>query len=117
MGGTAKAVGVFTHKYLKRLQGAGGRRRDEGRRRRSAMRTTTRIWFGLGASALMMAASGAREPASWVPELVRAAHAQSSTDCPEGSTAPECVQSGKGGEGGENGEEAGKGGENGGGSE
>src|SRR4051794_29493730 len=109
MGGTAKAVGVFTHKNLERLQGAGGRRRDEVRRR-SAMRTTTRIWFGLGASALVLGASWAREPASWVPELARAAYAQASTDCPEGSTAPKCVQGGKGGEDDENGEEAGKGG-------
>ena len=69
------------------------------------MRTTTWIWFGLGASALVLGASGAREPASWVPELVRAAHAQASTDCPKGSTAPECVQGGKGGEGSKDGEE------------
>ena len=74
------------------------------------MRTTTRIWFGLGASALVLGASWAREPASWVPELARAAYAQASTDCPEGSTAPKCVQGGKGGEDDENGEEAGKGG-------
>src|SRR3954454_21191745 len=108
MGGTAEAVGVFTHKNLERLQGVGGRQ-DEVRR--SAMRTTTRIWFGLGASALVLGASWAREPASWVPELARAAYAQASTDCPEGSTAPACVQGGKGGEDDENGEEAGKGGE------
>jgi hypothetical protein len=75
------------------------------------MRTTTRIWFGLGASALVLGASWAREPASWVPELARAAYAQASTDCPAGSTAPACVQAGKGGEDDENGEEAGKGGE------
>jgi hypothetical protein len=68
------------------------------------MRTTTWIWFGLGASALVLGAS-------WVPELARAAHAQASTDCPKGSTAPECVQGSKVGEGGENGEEAGKVGE------
>jgi hypothetical protein len=109
MGGTGEAVGVFTRKNLERLQGVGSRRRDEVRRR-SAMRTTTRIWFGLGASALVLGASWAREPASWVPELARAAHAQASSDCPEGSTAPACVQGGKDGESDENGEEAGKGG-------
>jgi hypothetical protein len=75
------------------------------------MRTTTRIWFGLGASALVLGASWAREPASWMPELARAAYAQASTDCPAGSTAPACVHAGKGGEDDENGEEAGKGGE------
>src|SRR4051794_41777169 len=74
------------------------------------MRTTTRIWFGLGASALVLGASWAREPASWVPELARAAYAQASTDCPEGSTAPKSGQGSKGGEDDENGEEAGKGG-------
>jgi hypothetical protein len=73
------------------------------------MRTTTRIWFGLGASALALGASGAREPASWVPELARSAHAQAAPDCPEGSTAPECVAGGVSGEGGEGGE-AGEGG-------
>src|SRR3954452_7911172 len=67
-------------------KGAGSRRQDEVRR--SAMRTTTWIWFGLGASALVLGASWAREPASWMPELARAAHAQASTDCPKGSTAP-----------------------------
>jgi hypothetical protein len=69
------------------------------------MRTTTRIWFGLGASAVALGAGGAREPASWMPELARSAHAQASAECPEGSTAPECVQGGEGGEGGEGGAE------------
>ena len=68
------------------------------------MRTTTRIWFGLGASALALGASGAREPASWVPGPARSAHAQASPDCPEGSTAPECVAGAVSGEGGEAGE-------------
>jgi hypothetical protein len=78
------------------------------------MRTTTRIWFGLGASAVALGAGGAREPASWMPELARSAHAQASAECPEGSTTAECVQGGEAGEGGERGagdEAGGEGGE------
>ena len=64
------------------------------------MPTTMRIWFGLGASALVLGASEAREPTTWLSELVGSAHAQASPECPAGSTAEECVQAGEGGEGG-----------------
>jgi hypothetical protein len=38
-----------------------------------------------------------------VPELARSAHAQAAPDCPEGSTAPECVAGAVSGEAGEGG--------------
>ena len=69
------------------------------------MPTRMRIWFGLGASALVLGVGEAREPTTWLPELVGSAHAQASPECPAGSTAAGCGQGGEAGEDGTGGQD------------